>query len=80
MFESMMDVEIAIPRSFPEPLASDAIDLEGEELRIVHVGQGDIAPSTVVWIPTLATVVAGDVVYNSNHLMLALGGPEEWNR
>ena len=48
--------------------------------RVVNVGQGDIAPSTVVWIPTLEMVVAGDVAYNSNHLMLGLSGPEEWKR
>ena len=79
-FEKIMGVDIAKPTSLPEPLASDVIDLEGEQLRIVDVGQGDIAPSTVVWVPTLEMVVAGDVAYNSNHLMLGLSGPEEWKR
>ena len=79
-FEKIMSVDIAKPTSLPEPLASDVIDLEGEQLRVVNVGQGDIAPSTVVWIPTLEMVVAGDVAYNSNHLMLGLSGPEEWKR
>jgi glyoxylase-like metal-dependent hydrolase (beta-lactamase superfamily II) len=80
LFEKIMSVDIAKPTSLPEPLASDVIDLEGEQLRVVNVGQGDIAPSTVVWTPTLEMVVAGDVAYNSNHLMLGLSGPEEWKR
>jgi glyoxylase-like metal-dependent hydrolase (beta-lactamase superfamily II) len=80
LFEKIMSVDIAKPTSLPEPLASDVIDLEGEQLRVVSVGQGDIAPSTVVWIPPLEMVVAGDVAYNSNHLMLGLSGPEEWKR
>jgi glyoxylase-like metal-dependent hydrolase (beta-lactamase superfamily II) len=80
LFENIMAVDIAKPTSFPEPLTSDVIDLEGEQLGVVDVGQGDIAPSTVVWIPTLETVVAGDVAYNANHLMLGLTGPEEWKR
>jgi glyoxylase-like metal-dependent hydrolase (beta-lactamase superfamily II) len=78
LFEGMLDVAIAKPTSLPQSLGFDVIDLEGEELRILNVGQGDIAPSTIIWIPSLGTVVAGDVAYNSMHLMLALSGPEEW--
>jgi glyoxylase-like metal-dependent hydrolase (beta-lactamase superfamily II) len=62
----------------PEPMADDAIDLEGTELRVIEVGQGDIRPSTVVHIPAIDTVVSGDVVYNQIHAMLGLSGPEEW--
>jgi glyoxylase-like metal-dependent hydrolase (beta-lactamase superfamily II) len=80
LFENMLDVTIAKPTSVPQPLASDVIDLEGEELRILNVGQGDIAPSTIIWIPSLGTVVAGDIAYNSMHLMLGLTGPAEWHR
>jgi len=78
LFEGMLDVAIAKPTSLPQSLGFDVIDLEGEELRVLNVGQGDIAPSTIIWIPSLGTVVAGDVAYNSMHLMLALSGPEEW--
>jgi glyoxylase-like metal-dependent hydrolase (beta-lactamase superfamily II) len=62
----------------PQPLEGDVIELEGHELRVIEVGQGDIKPSTVVHIPLIDTVVAGDVVYNRIHLMLALTGPDEW--
>jgi len=57
---------------------SGSIELEGNELRIVEVGQGDIEPSTVLHIPTIDTVVAGDVVYNKIHMMIGLTGPKEW--
>lgn len=47
------------------------IELEGEEMRIMHVGQGDADHSTVVWIPSLRAVVTGDVTYNGAHVWTA---------
>ena len=44
----------------PEPLDGDVIELEGHELRVIEVAQGDIAPSTVVHIPSIDTVIGGD--------------------
>jgi glyoxylase-like metal-dependent hydrolase (beta-lactamase superfamily II) len=55
----------------PDALAGDAIDLEGQELRIITVGQSDTAPSTIVHIPSLDAVVSGDVAYNGIHQWLA---------
>jgi len=55
----------------PDPLDGDVIDLEGEELRIITVGQADTAPSTIVHIPSLDAVIAGDVAYNGIHQWLA---------
>jgi glyoxylase-like metal-dependent hydrolase (beta-lactamase superfamily II) len=46
----------------------------------VEVAQGDIAPSTVLHIPSIDTVIGGDVVYNRIHMMLALTGPAEWQK
>jgi glyoxylase-like metal-dependent hydrolase (beta-lactamase superfamily II) len=70
----------ADPTAIPDALDSTQLELEGAELRIVEVGQGDIAPSTVVHIPAIDTVVIGDVIYNQIHTMLAFGGPQEWER
>lgn len=42
------------------------------------MGQGDIRPSTVLHVPAIDTVVAGDVIYNQIHAMLGLSGPDEW--
>lgn len=66
------------PTQLPEALDSDVIDLEGHELRVIHVGQADITPNTSLHIPDLESVVAGDVIYNGIHQMLALGGPDQW--
>lgn len=61
----------------PEPLDNDVIDLEGNELRIIRLGQGDVRSSTVVWIPSLSAIVAGDLAYNGTHAWLAEAGPEQ---
>lgn len=61
----------------PQPLADDVIDLEGSELRVVRVGQGDTEFSTVLHVPTIDAVVAGDVIYNAVHIMTAETGPAE---
>lgn len=64
----------------PEPLGSGVITLDGHELRAIRIGQGDIANNTVLHIPALDAVVAGDVIYNGIHPMLALTGPDEWHQ
>jgi glyoxylase-like metal-dependent hydrolase (beta-lactamase superfamily II) len=79
-WSAMFGDRVVEPTAIPEVLHGSALDLEGVELRIVEVGQGDIAPSTVIHVPAIDTVVAGDVVYNRIHAMLAFGGPQEWER
>jgi glyoxylase-like metal-dependent hydrolase (beta-lactamase superfamily II) len=78
-WRAMFGDAVAEPTLLPSPLEGNTIDLEGQELRIVEVGQGDIAPSTVVHIPSIDTVVTGDVAYNRIHPMLALSGPKQWD-
>ena len=55
----------------PGALDGDVIDLEGHQLRIIAVAQADTAPSTIVHIPDLDAVIAGDVAYNGIHPWLA---------
>ncbi len=58
----------------PDALDGDVIDLEGHQLHIITVitvGQSDTAPSTIVHIPDLDAVAAGDVAYNGIHQWLA---------
>ncbi len=55
----------------PGALAGDVIDLEGHQLRIIAVAQADTAPSTIVHIPDLDAVIAGDLAYNGIHPWLA---------
>ena len=40
--------------------------------------QADIHPTTIVHIPEIDVVVAGDSIYNEIHPMLGLSTPEEW--
>ena len=77
---AMFGDRVAEPTAIPETLDGLTIELERHELQIVEVGQGDIKPSTVLHIPDLDAVVAGDVVYNQTHAMLGLSGPSGWQR
>jgi glyoxylase-like metal-dependent hydrolase (beta-lactamase superfamily II) len=77
---AMFGERVAKATAVPETLDGLTIELEGHELQIVEVGQGDIHPSTVVHIPDLEAVVAGDVVYNQIHAMLGLSSPKGWDR
>jgi glyoxylase-like metal-dependent hydrolase (beta-lactamase superfamily II) len=56
--------------------------LEGHELAIVEVGSTDSADTTVLHVPDLDLVVAGDVIYNGVHMYLAqravVGGFGPW--
>lgn len=77
-WKAMFGDDVAEPGPLPEPLEGAVIDLEDSELRVIEVGQGDISPSTIVHVPAIDTVIAGDVAYNRIHPMLALSGPVEW--
>jgi glyoxylase-like metal-dependent hydrolase (beta-lactamase superfamily II) len=56
--------------------------LEGHELVIVEVGSTDSDDTTVLHVPALELVVAGDVIYNGVHMYLAqsasVGGFSPW--
>jgi glyoxylase-like metal-dependent hydrolase (beta-lactamase superfamily II) len=57
--------------------------LEGHDLVIVDVGNTDSADTSVLHVPDLELVVAGDVIYNGVHMYLAQpvavdGGFESW--
>lgn len=62
----------------PEPLDGDTIWLDGEELKVIEMGQADTAPTAILWVPSLRAVVAGDVIYNGVNPFLAATGPDEW--
>jgi len=56
--------------------------LEGHDLVIVEVGHSDTGDTTVLHIPDLGLVVAGDVIYNGAHMWLGesavVGGFGRW--
>ena len=49
-----------------EPLEQDWLELEGERLEIIRC-TGDLLWNTVVWIPSIRTVIGSDVVFNQAH-------------
>ena len=57
-----------------EPLTGNTIDLEGEQLVAVEVGHSDTDDTTVLHVPSIGLVAAGDAVYNDVHLYLAEAG------
>jgi glyoxylase-like metal-dependent hydrolase (beta-lactamase superfamily II) len=56
--------------------------LEGHDLVIVEVGHADTHDNSVLHVPDLDLVVAGDVIYNGAHLYLGesvvVGGLDPW--
>ena len=47
----------------PSPLAGNAIMLEGQTLEVHGPVQGDASTNSYVWIPSIKTLVTGDIVY-----------------
>jgi glyoxylase-like metal-dependent hydrolase (beta-lactamase superfamily II) len=58
--------------------------LEGHDLEMVEVGHADTDDNSVLHVPALGLVVAGDVIYNGAHMYLAesvmVGGLGPWRR
>jgi glyoxylase-like metal-dependent hydrolase (beta-lactamase superfamily II) len=54
-----------------EPLDTGQLELEGHQLVVVNAGRTDTAHTTSLHVPSLALIVAGDVVYNGIHPYLA---------
>ena len=55
-------------------LPDNRFELEGNELQIVEVGHTDTDDTSVLHVPSIGLVVAGDVVYNGVHQYLAESG------
>ncbi len=50
-----------------ETLEEDYIELEGERLEIISKVLGDMRYNTMVWIPSIKTLYASDVLFNQAH-------------
>jgi glyoxylase-like metal-dependent hydrolase (beta-lactamase superfamily II) len=64
-----------------EELSGNVIELEGQELFVVEVGHTDTHDTTVLHVPTIGLVVAGDAVYNGVHQLMLETDPQkrrEW--
>ncbi|MGL6237000.1 MAG: MBL fold metallo-hydrolase [Segniliparus sp.] len=73
--------QIAATEVTAVPVPGGRISLEGHVLQIVEAGHSDTDDTTVLHIPDLGLVVAGDVIYNGVHQYLAEsagGGVQKW--
>jgi glyoxylase-like metal-dependent hydrolase (beta-lactamase superfamily II) len=67
----------AVPENTPVlavPVPPEGFRLEGRVLRAVETGHTDTDDSSVLHVPSIGLVVAGDVVYNGVHQMMLEGG------
>jgi len=64
--------------ALPEPFDGDTLFVDGSPLKIIEIEQADISPTTIVHIPAIDTVVAGDAIYNEIHPMLGLSTADDW--
>jgi glyoxylase-like metal-dependent hydrolase (beta-lactamase superfamily II) len=71
------EIPAAAEKVLPQLLTTDTLDLEGNDLRVIRIGQADTAESTVLHVPSLAAVVTGDLAYNEVHMMTAETGEPE---
>lgn len=65
----------------PEQMQGARLTLEGRDLEIVGGVQGDGPNNSFVWIPSIRTVVAGDIVFSGVHFGVPSGNSRtEWLR
>jgi len=62
----------------PQPLDSDTLQLDDTLFRVIDLEQADIAPTSIVHIPSIGAVIAGDAIYNGVNPFLAASGPADW--
>ncbi|MFD8984088.1 MBL fold metallo-hydrolase [Streptomyces sp. NPDC059564] len=84
MREQLKGKEEGFAKSFPQvpentpvlavPVPAEGFRLEGQVLRAVETGHTDTDDSSVLHVPSIGLVVAGDVVYNGVHQMMLEGG------
>ena len=55
----------------PKAFAGDSLELEGEKLELITLQPGESEAATAVWIPSIKTLIAGDLAYSNVHVWLA---------
>ncbi|MCL5734376.1 MAG: MBL fold metallo-hydrolase [Actinobacteria bacterium] len=60
-----------------EPLEGDHLELEGHRLEILADIMGDMRYNTMVWIPSVKTLYASDVLFNQAHPFTCEVTPDE---
>jgi glyoxylase-like metal-dependent hydrolase (beta-lactamase superfamily II) len=57
--------------TLPQPLSGSSLSLEGHTIEIIGPVQGDVANNTMLWVPTLQALIAGDTLYAGTHVWTA---------
>ncbi|MFJ3793383.1 MBL fold metallo-hydrolase [Kitasatospora sp. NPDC090091] len=70
LWDVMWPDQIPVTAVTAETVPGNRLTLEGHDLGLVEVGHADSDDCTVVHVPDLGLVVAGDVIYNGVHLYL----------
>ncbi|GGS67366.1 MBL fold metallo-hydrolase [Nonomuraea spiralis] len=73
-WENLFPGQLPDLRVTAQPVPAEGLVLEGHGLHPIEVGHSDGDDSTVLHVPVLGLVVAGDVAYNNVHQYLADGG------
>ena len=63
LYQNLIPNEAIIPTSY----TANTYQLEGKTIQIIPKLTGDISPSTAYYIPSIKTMIAGDLVYNNLH-------------
>ncbi|MCW2894900.1 MAG: metallo-beta-lactamase superfamily protein [Actinomycetia bacterium] len=69
-------VYVAPKNPVADPLDGPSFELEGRQLVAVDVGHTDTDDTTVLHVPEIGLVVAGDAAYNDVHQYLAESDPQ----
>jgi glyoxylase-like metal-dependent hydrolase (beta-lactamase superfamily II) len=65
------------------PIPTDGFLLEGNDMIAIETGHTDTSQTSVLYVPAIGLVVAGDVAYNGVHQYISEGGNgglQEWLR
>jgi glyoxylase-like metal-dependent hydrolase (beta-lactamase superfamily II) len=83
LFAALFPGQIPETPVVAQPVPEGGILVDGEVLQAIEVGHSDTDDSTVLHVPSIGLIVAGDVIYNNVHQFLAEsagGGLEAWLR
>jgi glyoxylase-like metal-dependent hydrolase (beta-lactamase superfamily II) len=83
LFPDQISDGAALAAEAADVVPAEGFEVDGSLLHSVEAGHSDTDDSTVLHVPSLGLVVAGDVVYNNVHQYLAEtpnGGTEAWHR
>ena len=81
LFASLFPGKLSDQLVFAQPLPAGGLTVDGHALHAIEVGHTDTDRATVLHVPSLDLVVAGDAIYNNVHQFVgesADGGLDAW--